>query len=156
MSILKRSSKRKCSLRITYTNVYLKGAHLFVKCHVISVWHRKVPLRCLVNCFGLWLNSSLKWTFLCHIAFVEVEYYFLLFPHGWLRFTHRSLPNLPLHASSFIIIINLFFSHDGIQRKRNSFYRFCKYLESGFVNSNPVFFLCLLYRSWWKNCQTYA
>ena len=104
MSILKRRSKRKCSLRITYTNVYLKGAHLFVKCHVIFVWHRKVPLRCLVTCFGLWLNSSLKWSFLCHIAFVEVEDYFFLFPHGWLRFTHRSLPNLPLHASSFIIV----------------------------------------------------
>ena len=121
MSILKRSSKRKCSLRITYTNVYLKGAHLFVKCHVISVWHRKVPLRCLVNCFGLWLNSSLKWTFLFHIAFVEVEYYFFLFPHGWLRFTQRSLPNHPLHASSFIIVINLFFTRLRYSNKKKQF-----------------------------------
>ena len=26
------------------------------------------------------------------------------------------------------------------------------YLESGFLNSNPAFFLCLLYQSWWKKC----
>ena len=109
----------------------------------------EVPLHCLVNCFGLWLNSSLKWTSLCHMS-----YYFLLFPHGWLRSVLHIDPfrNLPLHASNFIIII-IFFSHDlGIQIKKNSFYRFCKYLELGvFVNSNPMFFLCLLYRSW---CRT--
>ena len=87
----------------------------------IFEWHRTWSLHCLVNCFGLWLNSPLKWTFLCHIAFVEVEYYFLLFPHGWLRFTHRSLPNLPLHASSFIIIINLFFHTTVFKEKETVF-----------------------------------
>ena len=46
-----------------------KGPHVFIKCRVISVWHRtclKFLYIAWLIVVGLRLYSSLKWTFLCH------------------------------------------------------------------------------------------